>query len=76
MLKKAVRIVSVRFVGYGIKYVNEFITLLDELQERETLLTNKLKSMCQLRKSSNIKNSLVTPDTEDLVQIYKSSMNK
>ncbi|NLP00579.1 MAG: iron-containing alcohol dehydrogenase [Clostridiaceae bacterium] len=62
----------------GLSTVNEFITLLDELLgERENLTDEQIEKYVSITaKSSNIKNSLVTPDTEDLVQIYKSSMNK
>ena len=62
----------------GLSTVNEFITLLDELLgERERLTDEQIEKYVSITaKSGNVKNCPIIPDTKDLIDIFKNSMNK
>jgi alcohol dehydrogenase class IV len=58
--------------------VSQFIDLLDELLgEREKLTDEQIEKYASITaKSGNVKNTPIIPNEEDLLEIYKSSLNK
>ncbi|NLX63433.1 MAG: iron-containing alcohol dehydrogenase [Clostridiaceae bacterium] len=62
----------------GMSTVNEFITILDNLLgEREKLTDEEIEKYASIAaRSANVKNCPIVPGREDLIQIYKNSMNK
>jgi len=62
----------------GMSTVNEFIVLLDELLgEKERLTDEQIEKYVSIAaKSANVKNCPIVPDTDELIKIFKNSMNR
>jgi len=62
----------------GMSNVNEFITMLDDLLgEREKLTDEQIENYASIAAgSANVKNCPIVPSREDLIKIFRNSMNK